>query len=346
MQNGTVTTTTGAQSQNCSVSYEESKAFLIVVYSTVCALGFPANCLTLFLTWKQVKQNNVLAVYLFFLSVCELLYISTLPFWIRYITQNHMWDLGEFSCQMIAFLFFCNIYISILLLCCISIDRFRAVVFALESRGLRQQWTAVLLSVLVFVSVGLVHAPVFQIASQNHTCFEALPVDSQTAKYYYTRFVVGFVVPFAIIVYTNYRIFRSIKKSVSLKPRQKTKVKYLAIAIIVIFLICFAPYHVVILVRALHFSRFSGDMCDFEKRVYTSSVVFLCLSTVNSVADPIIYVFVSENCRNDLSRIFRGWNTSSAIQANRESTGILSKELQEFQESPRSEIATCLPPQS
>ncbi|XP_028929260.1 probable G-protein coupled receptor 132 [Ornithorhynchus anatinus] len=318
MQNSTITTTTGGHHQNCSISYEESKTFVIVVYSAVCALGFPANCLTLYLTSKRVKQGNVLAVYLFFLSLCELLYILTLPFWIIYVIKNHMWDTGKFSCQVIAFLFFCNIYISILLLCCISIDRFRAVVFALETNGRRNQKMAALLSISVFISVGLVHTPVFQMASQNNTCFEVLEVDDQIAKYYYARFVIGFVVPFAIIVYTNYRIFRSIKESVSLTPRQKTKVKYLAIAIIVIFLICFAPYHVVLLVRALHFSHYPRNMCGFEKRVYTLSVIFLCFSTVNSVADPIIYVFVSENNRNDLSRIFRGWNPRPANPANRE----------------------------
>ena len=43
---------------------------LVVVYSAVCLLGLPANCLTAWLTLLQVLQRNVLAVYLFCLSLC------------------------------------------------------------------------------------------------------------------------------------------------------------------------------------------------------------------------------------------------------------------------------------
>ncbi|XP_023986723.1 probable G-protein coupled receptor 132 [Physeter macrocephalus] len=300
---------TGVAPQNCTVPFNDSRVLLVTVYSTVCLLGLPANCLTAWLTLLRARQGHVLAVYLFCLALCELLYIGTLPLWVVYIQNGHRWLLGPRACKVTAYVFFCNLYISILFLCCISCDRFLAVVYALEMRGRRHQKTAVLVSVSVFVLVGLVHYPVFQMEDKE-TCFDTLPMDREIAGYYYTRFAVGFAVPLSVIAFTNQRIFRSIKRSSSLGAAQKAKVKRLAIAVVAIFLSCFAPYHLVLLVKAIAFSYYKGDMgpvCAFEINLYTVSVVFLSLATVNSVADPIIYVLATEVSRQEVSRIHKGW---------------------------------------
>lgn len=294
----------------CNASFDDSRVTLLVVYSAVCALGLPANCLTAWLTLLQALQGNVLAVYLFCLALCELLYISTLPLWVIYIRNRHRWTLGLCASRVTAYIFFCNIYISILLLCCVSCDRFAAVVYALESRGHRQQKTAVLICASIMVLVGLVYYPVFQMKLVEGTCFEPLQMNSSIAGYHYARFAVGFALPLCIIAFTNHRIFRSTSLSQGLTAAQKAKVKYSAIAVVVIFLVCFAPYHVVLLIKAVAFSYYRGDrdaVCAFEASAYTPSVVFLCLSTVNSVADPIIYVLAADHSRQEVTRLHQGW---------------------------------------
>ncbi|XP_074069582.1 putative G-protein coupled receptor 132 [Macrotis lagotis] len=297
-------------SQNsCNVSYEESKKLLIVMYSSVCVLGLPTNCFTAWLSFLQALQGNVLAIYLFCLAICELFYVATLPFWIVYINNDHEWTMSSLACKIIAYVFFCNIYVSILFLCCISCDRFIAVTYALESRGYRQLKTAVFISIGIFFVVGLAHYPVFEM-EQKKTCFETFPVNSTIASYYYSRFVVGFAIPLSIIIFTNYMIFRSIKGSTSLSTHQKAKIKYLAISIVSTFLVCFAPYHLVLLVKAVAFSYYREEeekICNLEVKMYTTSVIFLCLCTFSSIVDPIIYVLASENCRKELSRLHKGW---------------------------------------
>ncbi|XP_019789357.2 probable G-protein coupled receptor 132 [Globicephala melas] len=302
---------TGVSSQNCTskVPFNDSRVFLVTVYSTVCMLGLPANCLTAWLTLLQARQGHVLAVYLFCLALCELLYISTLPLWVVYIQNGHCWLLGPWACKVTAYVFFCNLYVSILFLCCISCDRFLAVVYALETRGRRHQKTAILVSVSVFVLVGLVHYPVFRMEEEG-TCFEKLPMDREIAGYYYTRFAVGFAIPLSVIAFTNERICRSIKMSAGLSAAQKAKVKRLAVAVVAIFLLCFTPYHLVLLAKAIAFSYYKGDtglVSAFEIKLYTVSVVSLSLATVNSVADPIIYVLATEASRQEVSRIHKGW---------------------------------------
>uniref|UniRef100_A0A8C7AQ57 G-protein coupled receptors family 1 profile domain-containing protein n=1 Tax=Neovison vison TaxID=452646 RepID=A0A8C7AQ57_NEOVI len=298
--------------RDCNASFEDTRVFLVSVYSAVFAVGLPANCVTAGLTLLQALRGNVLAVYLFGLALCELLYIGTLPLWAVYIQNQHRWTLGVWACRATGYIFFCNLYVSILFLCCISCDRFLAVVYALESRGRRQPRTAVLVSASVFALVGLAHSPVFRMEGGT-TCFEA-PTDTEVVAYYYLRFALGFAVPLAVIAFTNRSIFRRIRRSAGLSDAQKTKVRRSAVAVVTIFLVCFAPYHLVLLTKAVAHSYYSGrpDVArDFEAKLCRLSAVFLCLSTVNSVADPIIYVLATDCSRQEVSRIRRGWKKCS-----------------------------------
>ncbi|XP_013038541.2 probable G-protein coupled receptor 132 isoform X1 [Anser cygnoides] len=329
------------------ISYKDSKTLLIAVYSFVFAVGLPANCITSLLTFMQIQRNKVVAIYIFSLSLCELMYLSTLPLWIIYVQNEHKWYMGEQICKITGFIFFCNIYISILLLCCISVDRYVALVYALESRGRRERKKAIIIVCFLVAAVTIIHSPVFNMKSiHNDTCFETLPLDKTLASFGFARFLFGFAIPFMILIFTNYKIFQSTKTSTSLTCHQKAKVKYLAIAIIVIFLICFSPYHVVLLIRSVYFLLHTDCSCPFEKDIYPVFTVFLCLSTANSVADPIIYVLVSENVRKDVLRSLRRWRSNSSrfnssVSHKTESARLkTSKELQEgVQREENKEIA-------
>uniref|UniRef100_A0A8C9MUX3 G protein-coupled receptor 132 n=1 Tax=Serinus canaria TaxID=9135 RepID=A0A8C9MUX3_SERCA len=308
--------------ENCNstcpeIPYQDSQILLVAVYSIVFAIGLPANCLTSLLAFVQIKRNIVVAIYIFSLSLCDLMYLSTLPFWIIYVRNDHNWTMGDITCRIIGFIFFCNIYFSILLLCCISVDRYVALVYPLESRGRRQQKKATIIVFFLFAVVAGIHTPVFfmedkQNCTEVKTCFETVPLDILLAYFSFARFLFGFLIPFIILIFTNRKILQATKRSSSLTCQEKAKVKRVAIAIIVIFLICFAPYHVVLIVRAIYFIFHQDCPCPFENKIYSVFTVFLCLGTANGVADPIIYVLVSENVRKDCYRSLRRWRWNSS----------------------------------
>lgn len=330
---------TGIDNSSCpDIPYGDTKGLLIAVYSIVFAIGLPANCLTSLLTFVQIRRKRVIAIYIFSLSLSELMYLSTLPLWIIYVQNKHCWNMGPTACKITGFIFFCNIYISILLLCCISVDRYVAMVYALESRGRREQKKAIIIVCFLFAVVAITHTPVFHMddskSNNRSTCFETLPLNIELASFSFARFLLGFAIPFTILIFTNYKIFQSTKTSSSLTCSQKAKVKYLALAIIVIFLMCFAPYHVVLVIRSIYFMFHQDCPCPFEKDIYSVFTVFLCLATANSVADPIIYVLASENVRKDFYRSLRRWRLNSSrlnssINNKTESTKLKTLKSQE-----------------
>ncbi|XP_074854792.1 putative G-protein coupled receptor 132 [Carettochelys insculpta] len=330
----------GNETECCqSIPFENSRIQLVAIYCTVFAIGLPSNCLTTWLTFSQIRRKNTLAIYLFSLSLCEIMYLSTLPLWIMYVQKQHRWEMGTMACRLTGYVFFCNIYISILLLCCISIDRYVAVAYALECKGVRDQRKAMFITCILFSAVFIIHCPTFILPDGQQTlgcatCFETLPLNWTLVYFSIARFIIGFTIPCTILIFTNYKIFQTVEASCSLNSRQKRKAKCLAVAVITIFLICFGPFHLVLLIRAINFILHHHDTCSFEHRIYSTSATVLCIATANSIADPIIYVLTSENVRKDFSRSLREWRYQSTLSSRVESFKLKnSKESEETVET-------------
>uniref|UniRef100_A0A1A7X5Z1 G protein-coupled receptor 132 n=1 Tax=Iconisemion striatum TaxID=60296 RepID=A0A1A7X5Z1_9TELE len=294
-------------SQDCEAPFADGRLPLMVVYISVLIIGLPANLLTVLLTWLQVRRKNVLGVYLWSLSVCDLTYLCTLPLWTDYVYRGHLWQWSSAACKLTGYIFFTNMYVSIFLLCCISLDRYVAVVYSLEVRGMRRQRYAVLITVTIVVMVALVHTAVFTmregtVAESSGRCFEPNRSSAMVMGFNFARFIIGFLLPLLLLVVTNHSILANVQRSTGLQRGQKRRVQWLAIAVVLLFLVCFAPYHLILLARAI-LSRLpeqDSTTCLFEKTMYTPYTISLGLSTINSAVNPILYVLSSNNIRKEL----------------------------------------------
>ncbi|XP_051501438.1 probable G-protein coupled receptor 132b [Myxocyprinus asiaticus] len=314
----------------CEIPFKEDRIPLMVLYILVFVIGLPANIATVYLTLHQVCRKNVLGIYLLSLSLCDLTYLFTLPMWAVYINRDHVWPWSSMACKVTGFVFFTNMYISIFLLCCVSIDRYVAVVYAIESRGLRQRRIATLVAFSIYMVVGLGHVPVFimregNAAEGSQRCFEPGQSTATVTGFNYARFCIGFCAPLAILIFTNRAILANVRASTGLRPHQKERVRYLAVAVVLLFLICFAPYHIILLIRAItfHFPKLQ-DECQFQERIYIPYKISLGLSTFNSAFNPILYVLSSNNIRKEIrngmaalcNRVILGQRSTHSSQNN------------------------------
>lgn len=303
---------TTAATVECTPPYEAGRLPLLLLYSVVLVVGLPANLLTALLTWQQVQRKNVLAVYLCGLSLCDLGYLGTLPVWADYVSRGHRWRWSSAACRLTGFIFFTNMYISVFLLCCVSCDRYVAVRYSLEGRGLRRQRVARRVALAIVAVVALGHAPVFvmlegEAAAGEHRCFEPADASATVTALNFARFVIGFLVPLAVLVASNRGVLAGVRRSTGLQQCQKERVQRLAVAVVTLFLFCFGPYHLVLLARGLAFHLLPADAADgatclLERSLYTPYSVSLALATVNSAANPVLYVLSSHNIRRELRR--------------------------------------------
>lgn len=130
---------------------EETRAFLRgplstglvpTIYTLVFLLSVPLNLVAVLMFSCHVRPWKPAAIYMLNLACCDLLFGLLLPFKIAYHFGGNDWTYGPGLCAAVTAAFYCNMYCSVLLVTCISADRFLAVVFPMNSLMWRSAGTA------------------------------------------------------------------------------------------------------------------------------------------------------------------------------------------------------------
>lgn len=293
---------------------------LMSVYIFAFVFGLIFNVLTLGPIWQQMRRQNVLGIFLLNLSISDLLFIFTMPLWINYYFQNHNWQLGVLSCSVAGFFYYSNMYISIYLLCCISVDRCIVVSDPLRPKTHRTTLCAWAQCSAVYVVVATLHILVLVTdnlkdahddVNNNDRCYETYPMQRPVALFNLLRVGIGFFLPLLVLAVSYWRVLATVGQSPGLSSQAKRKVRLLSYGVIAIFSICFAPYHVLLLIRSLFFYFSNNDMdpegsyCQFEQKIHFLFSFTLALSSLNCVVDPVLYVLVSNGVREEVIQCCR-----------------------------------------
>lgn len=287
---------------------------LMSVYIIAFILGLVFNVLTLGPIWLQMKRQNVLGIFLLNLSISDMLFILTMPLWMNYYRQNHRWQLGVLSCSIAGFFYYSNMYISIYLLCCISVDRCLVVTYPIRSKTYRTSRYAWAQCITVYVAVVLLHIVILVYdelkdahddINNNDRCYETYPMKKPIALFNLVRVGIGFLLPLLVLAVSYWRVLATVGQSPGLSAQAKRKVRLLSYGVIGIFSFCFAPYHILLLIRSLVFynsndSEPGGSYCQFEQNMHFSFSCTLALCSLNCVVDPVLYVLVSNGFQEEV----------------------------------------------
>ncbi|XP_068174243.1 G protein-coupled receptor 184 [Antennarius striatus] len=289
--------------------------FLMSVYILAFIFGLIFNVVTLGPIWQQMQRQNVLGIFLLNLSISDILFLFTIPLWINYYRQEHNWQLGVISCSIAGFFYYSNMYISIYLLCCISVDRFLVVTFPLRSKthlSSRYVWTQ---CVVVYVVVVVLHIMVLvndnlkdahDDMNNNDRCYETYPMEKPIALFNMLRVGFGFLLPLLVLAFSYWRVLATVGQSPGLSPQAKRKVRLLSYGVIGIFSMCFAPYHILLFARSLVFYLSEKkSYCQFEQKTHFYFSCTLALSSLNCVVDPVLYVLVSNGVQEEVRLCWR-----------------------------------------
>lgn len=166
---------------------------------------------------------------------------------------------------------------------------------------------AVMVSTMVWIieiianSAPLFHDELFQDRFNHTFCFEKYPMQDWVAGMNLYRTFLGFLAPWTAMLVAYRGILAAVRCNVSTERQEKAKIQRLALSLILIVLLCFGPYHILLLVRSIMFLRKPCD-CSSEESLFAAYHVSLALTSLNCVADPILYCFVNEGARHDVGR--------------------------------------------
>lgn len=270
-----------------------STKLIPAIYILVFAVGVPANAVTLWMLFFRTKPICVTIFYIN-LAIADFLLCATLPFKIAYHLNGNNWIFGEVMCQATTVIFYGNMYCSILLITCISISRYLAVVHPFTYRGLPKRTYALVTCGLVWTTVFLYMLP-FCILKQDYylvqqnitTCLDVHNTYESSSAFQLYYFIslafFGFLIPFVVIIYCYTAIIRTLN---AYDHRWLCYVKA-SLLILVIFTICFAPSNIILIIHHVTYYYNTDGL-------YFIYLIALCLGSLNSCLDPVLYFLMSK----------------------------------------------------
>lgn len=200
-------------------------------------------------------------------------------------------------------------YCSILTMMAIGIDRYLGIVRPLLFKQIRKKksitvacclvmWGLVLIVLHPLMTTDLTFdIPEFGIT----TCFDVLKRDMLPTKLAWAAFLLSmvfvlFLSPFCVTMFCYINVIR--KLGSDHKTVQKERAIRLAVVVLLVFTLCFAPSNLLLFAHSV-LRLFYG------KSLYKEYKLALCMSCLNSCLDPFIYYFASKDFRQKLRQIMR-----------------------------------------
>lgn len=292
------------------------------IHSIICILGFVGNCLVIITYALYKRTKSMTDVFLLNVAVADLLFVLSLPL----IVYNELssWPMGSAACKLLRGSYSVNLYSGMLLLACISADRYIAIVQARRSFRLRSLRYSRLICIIVWTTAFLLSVPTFYFYnwySPSHLVDAFMAVEenqTSSAPQYVcefkfqdssvaskmkvavpsTQLAVGFFLPLVIMVFCYSAVIVTLLKA---KNFQRHKAVRVVLAVVAVFIICHLPYNLTLLFDTVNL--FEQKSCEASDAQRVSKTVTQTIAYLHCCLNPVLYAFIGVKFRNHFRRI-------------------------------------------
>ncbi|ENN79180.1 hypothetical protein D910_02336, partial [Dendroctonus ponderosae] len=281
-----------------------------ILFSLVCLVGIAGNTLVIYVVVRYSKMQTVTNMYIVNLAIADEFFLIGIPFLIATILHGH-WVFGHYACKAYMITTSINQFTSSILLCIMSADRYIAVCHPISSPKWRTPFISKMVSFFAWCCSILLMVPIVEHAQEvdgpngqnscaiiwgtadNSTQFDFEPDSSPAIVFTIYTFVCSFAIPLTLILFFYSQVLRKLK---TVGPKNKSrekkkshrKVTNLVSSVVLVYIICWAPYWVTQL--AISNSNHNNITLNITLHLLAS-----CLSYSNSAVNPILYAFLSDN---------------------------------------------------
>ncbi|KAM9773965.1 pyroglutamylated RF-amide peptide receptor [Syngnathus typhle] len=309
-----------------------AKTAFVLIYALIFGLALSGNSLLLWVVLKKRAARTATDVFVCSLAISDLLItFFCVPFTLlQNITSQ--WVGGALVCKAVPFVQTTAVVTGILTMTCIAIERYLGIVFPLRMRQQSASERAYKMLGLVWTASLVVGSPMLFVQQlkvkydfvyeRRHVCCQEI-WQSRSERQAYTTFIMValFLFPLAamLFLYTRIAFELWIRKRVGdssvlnamndrerLKmDRKKKRAVKMMIIIVLLFTVCWAPFHTVHMLFEYHDLENKLDDVTLNMTV----AVVQAIGFFNSFNNPIVYAFMNENfkksCVSALSRCTR-----------------------------------------
>lgn len=275
--------------------------------------GLVLNSLSLWIFWVTIKRWNASVLLQFNLAVVDTVLLPVTPLLVTYVSLGKHWPFGQFLCQFQVFMLNTHLYGSVYSLTLISVHRYQAIAHYSRSCWMKKAFLKKLFVAfwLLLVLQGL---PVFFFQKTTSGAGHAVKclsvhqaeLPSPYVNYGLALLVGGFLLPFAVSLAAHLKLgayLSTISDANIRKKLTKTKSIQILTVALVIFAVCFTPFHACQALGA--FVRDDGLSCERRNRLEAAYFVSLVLSVANCCLDPFIYNFANDKFHQFVRRLLR-----------------------------------------
>lgn len=315
----------------------------LFIHPIICFAGFIGNTLVIVTYALYKRTKSMTDVYLLNVAIADILFVVALPLIIY--SEQYGWSMGNLSCKLLRGIYSVNLYSGMLLLACISGDRYLAIVQARRSFRLRSStllyshlvcaavWIlALLLSLPTFIFYErYLPGPTPLIANgtesyddKEYVCFFSFK-SNHTARMMKTvvpssQVAMGFFLPLLIMGFCYSSVIVTLLRA---KNFQRHKAVRVVLTVVFVFVVCHMPYNIALLYYTI--SMFEEQDCSHEEAVSLTMTFTRSLAYLHSCLNPLLYAFIGVNFRNHFRKILRdiwclGKNYMSARRSSRATT--------------------------
>ncbi|KAF3701530.1 C-C chemokine receptor type 6 [Channa argus] len=283
------------------------------IHAIICAFGLIGNILVI-VTYIFYKRTKAMTdVYLFNVAVADLIFVVSLPFIIY--NEQHSWLMGLVVCKMLRAAYSINLYSCMLLLACISADRYFAIVQARRTFGARSRTLfysrlicgAVWLLAVALTLPTLIYTELFEepnlwdgtitkmcaLSFSTHEKAKLLKVLVPSLQ-----MAIGFLLPLLVMLFCYSSIVCTLVRAQS---TQRHKAVRVVLAVVLVFIVCHLPYNVVLLDHTL--SLFKERGCSIEQLKLLVLSISRSIAYLHCCLNPILYAFIGVKFRNHFRQI-------------------------------------------
>lgn len=293
--------------------------FLPPLYWLVFIVGAVGNSLVILVYWYCTRVKTMTDMFLLNLAIADLLFLITLPFWA--IAAADQWRFQPFLCNVVNSLYKMNFYSCVLLIMCISVDRYIAIAQAMRAQTWRQK--RLLYSKMICLTVWIVAAMLCipeilysQLRKQSDItiCTMVYPSDQSTrvkSTVLTLKVLLGFFLPFVVMACCYTIIIHTLLQA---RKSSKHKALKVTITVLTVFVLSQFPYNCILLVQTIDaYTMFISD-CAISINIDICFQVTQTIAFFHSCLNPVLYVFVGERFRRDLIKTLKNLGCISQAQ--------------------------------
>lgn len=316
----------GAMAQSPQISPNLSDCFVFVynhnVIPALFFLMFPiALLLNVVAAWVSLhlKATSTFVVYLKNLVAADIIMTLMIPIKAGADLPGAWSDLAVATCRFFSVIFYNVQYTCIALLGCISLDRFFKIMMP-RSRFFVQSLTfSKVISgtvwVLLFGGTGLPNILLTNKSAVNLTAITTCTVLKGPAGIQFHEksslamnvffWLVSLIIVVCYICIAN-KVIQSYRKSGSNNNQGKQKIKLRVFLVIIVFFVCFGPYHLIRIPYTFQQVSYSDTKCSYVyERMRFAKELSHWLATTNICMDPLLYVFLCREFKEKLMSMMK-----------------------------------------